>query len=224
MPDNAQIAQAIRRLFDVPVGVVLTDPRQPQPDLWPGEDAGQGRVTPKRAQEFAAGRAAARAAMTQLGCAPAAIPAAVSRAPVWPAGVHGSISHSATLCLAVVCRRPCLLGVDIEPAQPMESALIPHVLGHDAPVGLNKPGTGLVATYKFSAKEAVFKAVFPQCEQVFGFDVVRIALLAQAGHFQARFQSRIGPYDVGDTLRGRYLEIAGHIVTAVTVDPTLSGH
>ena len=71
---------------------------------------------PKRIQEFAAGRLCARRALGEFGRRGFPIPVARDRQPFWPAGVVGSITHTAGLCAAVVAERSRLaaLGVDTE--------------------------------------------------------------------------------------------------------------
>ena len=61
--------------------------------LFPDEQAAVSRAVEKRRAEFAAGRSLARIALTEIGHAPCAI-AQADRAPVWPLGIVGSITHS----------------------------------------------------------------------------------------------------------------------------------
>ena len=82
-------------------------------------------------------------------------------APVWPAGVVGSLAHDPEIAVAAVALRRdfAALGVDVEPAEPLPSELIDIVatlwekrqLAED-------PRSGRLL---FAAKEAVYKAVFP---------------------------------------------------------------
>ncbi len=71
---------------------------------------------PKRQREFATGRTLARRALAAMGQPEVAIPIGPDRAPVWPEGVVGSISHTSTLCAVVLASRLDLrgLGVDLE--------------------------------------------------------------------------------------------------------------
>ena len=52
-----------------------------------------------------------------------------SGAPRWPAGVTGSVSHSGSLCVVVVATRERVrgVGVDVEPAEPLERELWPEI-------------------------------------------------------------------------------------------------
>ncbi|MEL6424291.1 MAG: hypothetical protein AAFQ33_02435, partial [Pseudomonadota bacterium] len=87
--------------------------------------SGEARFTvnavPSRQLEFRAGRAAARLAMTKLGVAPSAIPSGPDRAPRWPRGLVGSISHAHGHVTAAIAheRSARALGIDIEAAAPL---------------------------------------------------------------------------------------------------------
>ena len=61
--------------------------------LLPEEAPAIARAIPKRQAEFAAGRRAARAALTTLGHPAQAIPVGDRRAPIWPQGTVGAITH-----------------------------------------------------------------------------------------------------------------------------------
>jgi hypothetical protein len=62
------------------------------------------RAAGRRRNEFRTGRALARQALAQIGCAAAAILARAQRDPVWPAGFLASITHSEPLAFAVAPR------------------------------------------------------------------------------------------------------------------------
>ena len=214
MRDAAAIAQAVAALFDGEVGVGVTDPQGTSDPLWPGEDAHLGRSVPKRRLEFAAGRMAARQAMRALGLPPQAIPAAPDRAPIWPEGIHGSISHSDSLCVAVVTQHPRWLGVDIEPAMPLDATLLSEITGNRS---TNPTRADLLAARRiFSAKEAAFKAQFPASGKVLGFGAVKVVLEGTA--FTATFTDDVPPFTKGDKFLGRHGVVADHFVTAISID------
>ena len=70
----------------------------------------------KRRQEFRAGRCCARRALAELGVEACAIPSGPDRAPDWPDGIVGSISHCEDHAVAVVARQDACrgIGVDLE--------------------------------------------------------------------------------------------------------------
>src|SRR5580692_6347409 len=95
--------------------------------LLPEERQYVARAMSKRVQEFAAGRVCARAALAQLGYAAVALPMGEDRAPQWPAGATGSITHTNGFCAAVVAATAQIraLGLDAEPG----TSVRPHLWG-----------------------------------------------------------------------------------------------
>lgn len=195
-------------LFPPSVLVAVAAPCDPA-TLHPAEAAGIARAVPGRQREFAGGRAAARIAQHQLGRVPQPVPMGPDRAPVWPEGLRGSITHAEGLCLAAVTDDPGIgaLGLDLEADAPLPDEVAAEVLLPEE--------AGLPGRVVFSAKEAVFKALYPTVGAVFGFDAVRIGL--SGGRFEAETRVRLGPIAPGLRLSGRVWRGDGLILTALTV-------
>ena len=200
MPD---LANALRALL--PEGVALG---LPGPDL-PLEDPGP--ATAARRAEFAAGRAAARAAMAALGLPPAPIPMGEDRAPLWPAGVTGTITHCAGACLALAGRVAEWrgLGLDAEPLVPLEPSLWPVILGPD------ETGDGLQALRSFVAKEAAYKAQYPLSRTLFDFHTLRLKW--RGDQFTASFSRAVPPFAEGAQMRGRLVRAGGFLAAYVAI-------
>lgn len=143
------------------------------------------RARPTRRAEFAAGRRAARRAMAGLNLPPAAIPMGPDRAPIWPKGIVGSISHANGLCLAVVAfgRDFQRLGLDVERDAPLPSDLIPEICLPEELAPLPRAARPAWATRLFSAKEAAYKAHYPVAAHVFGFHGLRVDLTEGRARF-----------------------------------------
>lgn len=136
--------------------------------LWPVERAALERARAPRRADFVAGRVAARAALVRMGQPVGAIPQGPDRAPVWPEGIRGSITHSGGLAIAVV-GRACDwagLGLDLERDAPLDPETAAAILRPD------ESGADPLPT--FSAKEAAFKAQFPATGAMIGFDAARV--------------------------------------------------
>lgn len=204
MPDAGLLA-ALRALAPKGAGVAWADPGVDHP-LWPGE-ALPGAV-PARMREFAAGRGAARAALMDAGLPAAAIPRGADRAPIWPEGVVGSITHTRGHCLAIALpqTRARGLGIDLEPDTPLEPALWATILRPEERAGM----TGAQAKRVFCAKEAAFKAQFAQSRRLYGFDAMRVDWQGQA--FAAVFVAPIAPFAIGDRIEGQVCDVAGHVL------------
>ena len=155
----------LARLFPDCAVVLETDAAGDPLSLYPVEAQAVARAVPARAQEFAAGRACARNALSAIGMDPVALPVRADRRPVWPAGVRGSISHTPGLCVAVVApaSRVAAVGIDVERLDRLRENLWPQVLTSRELAFLHRQPGHLktsAATLMFSAKEAFFKCQF----------------------------------------------------------------
>ena len=208
MEEKTSVAQAIRAMLPQGVGLAVCDIDVPQPPLWPEEEAAVRRAVPSRIREFTAGRAAARLAMTDIGLIPGAVTTTAARAPAWPPGLSGSITHTARIAAAVVSRQADwpAIGLDLERAEPMSddmAELIRHPLDSVDPV-LSEP---LAATLLFSAKEAAFKAQFPLTG--LWIDYSQVPLTITADGFTLSVQ--------GVPLSGRWRRAGGLFATTVLI-------
>lgn len=190
---------ALRDMLGPDVGIGITDPCAPTSPLWDAEHPAMARAIPKRLAEFTAGRQAARAAMADLGLPPAAIPLGKDRAPLWPAGLVGSISHTDDLCIAIVSQDHSSLGIDVEPATALEQELWETICTPSEQAWMQtRPDPGLGAKMLFCAKEAVYKAQYPLTGQVIEFTDVFVTFDLEQGLFQADFGPqgpRLAPLD-----------------------------
>jgi 4'-phosphopantetheinyl transferase EntD len=69
-------------LFCIPVSVRIASPQDRHRPIFPSERQAVGKAVSARREEFAAGRAAARAALADFGFAPCEIPQAPDRRPI----------------------------------------------------------------------------------------------------------------------------------------------
>ncbi len=219
---SARLEAVARGLLGAGVAVASADPRRPSGVLLPGEDSALAGAIDRRRREFAAGRAAARRAMEALGRPPCAVPAAADRAPVWPDGLLGSISHTADACLAAVAEtgRFLALGLDLEPAAGLDPALRQEICTDAEQRWLaRQPARDryLLGRLVFSAKEAAYKAQYPLTRTLFGFDTIEIAPDLAAGSFAARFTRAVPPFAASDVLPGRFCIDGGLIVATVVL-------
>jgi 4'-phosphopantetheinyl transferase EntD len=128
--------------------------------LAPERAAFAGSVVKVRRASGAA-RIVARELMEQLGYPAQAVPRSGAGAPTWPAGLVGSLAHDAGVAVAALASSADFLsvGIDIEPAEPLEPELLDVVAtaGERKDIGNRQFGGRLL----FTAKEAVYKAVYP---------------------------------------------------------------
>ncbi|PAN91740.1 enterobactin synthase [Enterobacter cloacae] len=146
--------------------------------LWLPHHAELANAGRKRKAEHLAGRIAAAHALpdhTVPGIGP-------SGEPLWPEGISGSITHSGTQAMAVVVRHPdARVGIDCEAILPDSEAREIQDGIIDAQEAMCLMGSGypfaLALTLTFSAKESLFKALFPQVKTFMDFDCARITRL-----------------------------------------------
>jgi 4'-phosphopantetheinyl transferase EntD len=205
--------------------------------LFPEEEAFIAQAVAKRRGEFITGRACARAALAKLGLPPAPILPGARRAPQWPAGVTGSITHCAGYRAAAVAlvRDVASVGVDAEPDDALPAGVLDHI--SLAPERERLPGLAVAAPglsfdrLLFCAKESVYKAWFPLTGRWLGFEQAEITIEPgepggpggpggpQAGSFVAELREP-GPVLGGRPLTGfsgRWLARDGLLLTAIAV-------
>lgn len=187
--------------------------------LYPEEEPFVCRAVPKRRREFTAGRLLARRAFAQLGIAHYPLRMGGDREPLWPAGVVGSISHCDGCCGVAVARTDAIrsLGLDIELAAPLTRDLV-RLVCSPAEVQrierLSHAGAPDWAKIVFSAKESVYKCVFPLARRFLDFHDVEIVLDPPAGTFAAT----VLPV-AGLRLAGRFAIDGERVWTGVALAP-----
>lgn len=141
------------------------------------------RSVPKRQAEYLAGRRAALAALRDLGCEVRDLPIGTDRAPCWPPGYIGSISHTAELAVAIALLGATSMtgiGIDIESIGPAEQteAIRSIVLDTDEQAVLTPlaaaRGWPYALTLAFSAKESFYKATAANVGHFIDFGALRV--------------------------------------------------
>jgi 4'-phosphopantetheinyl transferase EntD len=178
----------IETLFPADVVTVRATAEMYDGALFPEEEAAVAKAVEKRRREFAAGRTAARAALAQLGFAPQAIRASDDRAPEWPIGVVGTISHTKHCCAVAVARsdRYAGLGLDVEGAEALKPELYRAICTPDEVARLARlPPLVDWGKVVFSAKEAFYKCYYPSMRVFLGFHDVELEIDPEARRFTA---------------------------------------
>lgn len=124
------------------------------------EEITLAHASPERLAEFRTARSCAREALRLLGEPTTSIPVGTDRAPVWPTGIVGSITHCQGFRAAVVAKREHVLalGIDAEPDAPLppgvaESTFTPTETAATRGLTAGTDWDRLL----FSAKESIFK-------------------------------------------------------------------
>ncbi|MBX3247176.1 MAG: 4'-phosphopantetheinyl transferase superfamily protein [Myxococcales bacterium] len=215
-----------RAILPEVVRVEEDDPRTADVDLdalYPGEAERMAKAIVSRQREFALGRALARRAMGTLGVGPLEIPMGADRAPVWPAGIVGSITHTKTWCAAAVApaRQVRAVGIDVENAEPLapklwESICTPRDLAWLAARASDERGR--LAKAIFSAKECAYKAQYLVTQQFLGFMAMSVEVDPLRGTWRATFEQPSGAsFAVGDVIEGSVRWERDVVLTATTL-------
>jgi 4'-phosphopantetheinyl transferase EntD len=147
------------------------------------------------------------------------------RSPIWPQGYTGSITHTALWCGVAFAPLSAVrsVGIDAEAAERLDPKVAERVLttrewqriseaGHHPPE---------FAALWFSAKESVYKCVFPIVRRFIGFTEVEIHVSIADGTFRAEPVGAQLEAEHGVTvrqLRGRFLSTDALWLTSATLD------
>jgi 4'-phosphopantetheinyl transferase EntD len=155
------------------------------------------RAVAKRRAEFLAGRFAAQQALKALGFA--TTPGRnEDGSPRWPQAVVGSITHGAGRALCAVAHQAELrsLGIDVERllSPTAKEELMARICGADERTLMAKElpaSEQQVVTFAFSAKESLYKCLYPLMGRFMDFSAARVVAASGA--------------EAGGTLRGELL-------------------
>jgi len=161
--EELTLAETFRQMLPPGAGVgVCRITRDDNDGLRPLERQSIVATAAQRRADFAAGRRAARTALTACNFAPADIPIRADRSPAWPDGVVGSISHSAHIAVAVCYSNAVIdaIGIDIEPSRNVTAELESMILVEVELAALRSLPSAereTAATTLFSLKESYYK-------------------------------------------------------------------
>ena len=172
-----------------------------------------------RRAEFGTARVLARGALAELGIPCASLVPGRDRAPVWPAGATGSITHSNGYCAVVVAKSPPVrsLGLDVETLRPLEDGIVAAILTpreRALAAGRARDARAALALLFFSAKEAYYKCQYPISSLFLDFQNVEVELDEDAGRFEARALVPGLPPEVA-RLEGRFAFDSGRVFCGV---------
>ncbi|WP_314154230.1 4'-phosphopantetheinyl transferase superfamily protein [Rouxiella badensis] len=186
------------------------------------------RAVPKRKAEYLAGRYCCAALLRGFSVS-SEVTTHQDRSPCWPQGMRGTISHgtvsdgySQAMAIVTSCPQLCL-GADIEVlnrevlreicetfTQPAEREYL-QTLAIDLDFSL------LLA---FSAKESLFKALYPQVKTFFGFEYASVDSINTLNKtFVLRFNRDLNEvFTAGVKIKGSYAFDGKIIITIVVID------
>jgi 4'-phosphopantetheinyl transferase EntD len=176
------------------------------------EKASMGFPAIDRCRASGAVRRVARELMVTIGHAGLPILKGTSGAPIWPAGIVGSMAHDDRVAVAAVGLRRDLeaIGIDIEPAVPLPPDVLEVVaMPQELCAIADDPLQGILL---FAAKEAIYKATYPLDHEFLDFHDIEVDL---AG--------RLAKTRTGRTLALHWC-VFSHVLVVATVQKASMDH
>lgn len=202
-------------------GALLQD--APITAAYPGEAAAVANAVLSRKREFFAGRWHARTALKALGGPAIEIAVGPDRAPIWPDGFVGSISHCHDYCAAIAGARADFagLGLDIDSDVPLSQGVSEMIL-HP----MDTCTSGVVhSKLCFVIKEAVYKALYCITARFLSFEAVSLVIDPAQHRFQATLHDAISREIVGRMhFAGSYVHTPGHFAAALAITTNQVGN
>ncbi len=182
-------------------------------------------ASPLRRVEFSIGRAAAHSALAQLGVSPSAAVLRVpeSRAPLWPGGFIGSITHKSerAYALAADSTHARGLGIDLEMVNDRHIDISKRIATAEEITWIEQSPKlkSLRMLLLFSAKESFYKAVSPLLTDHIGFHDVTL-LPRDESSFRAHVSQRfLGQLPSAEEITIHYAIDQGYILSMCRVLP-----
>lgn len=165
----------------------------------------------KRQAEFLAGRFCAARVLEAAGSKNTEVLSGENRVPTWPVNTIGSISHTSGRAVAAASldQQSVGLGIDCEMLiRPDVVERIYDTIAQDDDSALMKQGgwsEQWFLTLAFSAKESLYKALYPTVGRFFGFDSAKLLHL-QDGEFSIALTRDLNDrWRSGQEFQGRYM-------------------
>lgn len=182
------------------------------------------QAVPKRQADFLAGRLVARAALAQFGVGPADIAIGPNRAPVWPNGFNGSITHTNDSGAAIVTQSDMICGIDREAIARGSAleALLSRCLSSSERLWMEtqtRHPFDVMATLAFGAKECIYKALAPTVQRFFGFECAEILGWSDDGRLALRLTEALHSTFPAGTVFDVRCDLDGDVAQTILLAP-----
>ncbi len=212
--------EAFSGLVAAPAAIVCTSDFSEEGPLSEEERSYISSAVVSRREGFATGRRCAVAALNLIGTDVSSLNRGQSREPLWPAGTIGTITHCEGLCAAAAAPSATVrfLGIDAEPNVPLTEKLLERISSlTERQMLARSGGSGFTSKTLFSAKESIFKALYPKVRVYFGFEEVEISLPGPAGVFEAELSPMLQDHVKLDRINGRFATAIEHTMTVIQI-------
>jgi len=180
------------------------------------------RSVAKRQAEYLAGRVCARAALQCLDGRDYVPGSHEDRAPIWPAGICGSITHGKGWAAAVVASEGTCRGLGLDQEALLDDERAARLMGEiltPAECERLDPGQmGLTVTLTFSLKESLFKALYPLTRQRFYFEHAEVLAWSADGLARLRLLTDLSAqWPQGTEVDGQFCLQDGYLLSLISV-------
>lgn len=175
-----------------------------------------------RKAEFLAGRLLASTMMNALKIKSEIIDIGTNRVPIWPVNIKGSISHFDEVVICSICtdKRLKRIGIDIEGHSNNISEDLMEAIMNQAEKKLAH-NHGIIERHAFSlffsAKESLFKALYPEVNHYFDFDaaeIIKINTELQTFEISLNYDLSL-IHQKGVSFNGKYLLSDEQVITLI---------
>ncbi len=174
------------------------------------------KMPSSRAKEYSSGRYAAHLAQKAVGLRQIEI-LNKGRAPIWPKDYVGAITHDAKYAGAIVSTQLKGVGLDFERIGRIKPKLHEKLFTDVEQNWLSQQTRLEASTIMFSAKESVYKSVYPILERFVGFQEVEISVDWTCGTFDVQYRAddmtEISKYET----KGFWAVSGDHVLTIVEI-------
>lgn len=222
---SAQLSHpdGFRALLPEVVAVEETDGDVSEATLFPEEHACVVNAVEQRRREFATVRYCARGALAQLGHPAVALVPGRQRAPEWPDGIVGSMTHCDGYRAAAVAWHTEMraIGIDAELNEPLPEGVMDMVTIGDEPRALRTlAGSQPSIAWDhllFSIKESIYKAWYPLTRSWLDFSQCEVSI--GPGVFTGRLSvvRRTTDSVPLEQIRGSWGVYGRHLLTAALI-------
>ena len=181
-----------------------------------GEKTRFCKMPSSRAKEFSSGRHAAHLAQNAVGLKPIEI-SSEGRVPIWPGNHVGAITHDAKYAGSIVSTHLKGVGLDFERIGRIKPKLHEKLFTDFEKNWLSQQARLEASTIVFSAKESVYKSVYPILKRYVGFLEVEIIVDWARETFDVQYKADDMTEISECETNGFWSVSGGHVLTIVEV-------
>lgn len=178
----------------------------------------------KRQAEYLVGRYCAQQALILMGNKDYTVGRYSDQSPKWPPSLIGSITHTHCFSMAAVASQQDYIGIGIDTEIITASTQIGNfaeqfISASEFKLGINKFTKEIWLYIVFSAKESIYKSLYPKVSKFFGFFDVEIISVSKTdqkqGSLIARLIKPLGCFKEGFLMKSSYLIDIPYVHTQV---------